>query len=328
MEHRHDDVGVLGLGRIQPVENCGGIHLAVVGVIVGVEEVHAVLGIEGQTHVVEALGEGDEGDLNSVDLPDDVAAGGAGVAGVGTHRVDAGGVEDIDGGGQAAESVHNGIGVGGLENVEADVAEILRQDVRRVEVRRGAGIAGVRRGATEIEFQIAHGEVGAGGVGLDGRERISEIVGHILLLRGVDLGLVDHDIAHGGQSGGLVRVNRRRLYHRRLLNVHLLILCWRFLFSGATANDQKDNQNENQRCDAQGNPLFDFMLALHFQALEPTAFQHFFVALIFFKILAGHSDPSLLNELLFIIQYFAKFLNYFFGVAPIYENVTWGLAKE
>ena len=328
MEHGYNDIGIGGLGGIHPLENAGGIDDLVVGIVVGIEKIHAVLRVEGQRHVVDTLGKGDKGELDAVDLPGNHAAGGAGVRGVGAHGVNPGLVEQAHGGGEAVDAVHNGIGVGGLENVEADVTEVLRQNFRCIEVGRGGGAAGIGRGAQHIELQIAHGDVGTGGVGRDGREGVLEVIGEVILLGGVDLALIGHDVAHGGQGGGDIGISGRRSDHFFLLLIVLLGILGLFLLpAGAAPDNEQNNHDEYQKSDTQHNSLLDLPLPLHFQALEPPAFQHLFIALIFIKLTSGHADPSLVNLILFIIQYFSQILNEFFGFPPTSLEIGWGLGE-
>ena len=316
VQHGDDDVGGFGLGGVQPVHDAGGIDDAVVGVVVRIEKVHTVFRVQRQRHIVQALGKGDEGDLDAVDFPDHIAAGGAGVPEMGADRFDPGGVEDIHGGGQTVDAVHNRVGVGRLEDVKADVRQILGQNIRRVEIGRGPGIAGIGRRAAEVQLQIAHGQIRAGGICLDGREAIGKVIGGILLLSGVNLVLIHHNIAHGGQGGGFIRLHRLGLFRLRRRRRHDLLLR-RLLFSRAAADDQHHGQNQNQGCRAEYNSLLDFVLSLHFQTLETALLQHLFIALVLIILLVGHGIPSLVEELLFIIQYFTEFLNYFFVVPPI-----------
>ena len=242
VQHGDDDVGGFGLGGVQPVHDAGGIDDAVVGVVVRIEKVHTVFRVQRQRHIVQALGKGDEGDLDAVDFPDHIAAGGAGVTEMGADCFDPGGVEDIHGGGQTVDAVHNRVGVGRLEDVKADIRQILGQNIRRVEIGRGPGIAGIGRRTAEVQLQIAHGQICAGGIRLDGREAIGKVIGGVLLLGGVDLVLIHHDIAHGGQGGGFIRLHRLGLFRHRRRRRHNLLLR-RLLFGRAAADDQHHGQN-------------------------------------------------------------------------------------
>ena len=192
------------------------------------------------------------------------------------------------------------------DNIEALFLERQRQRLRRAEVRTAAV-----RLAAEVQLQIADRQIRAHGQRGNGREAGGEIIAAVGLLRGVDLLVVDHDVADRRQCDDGIRLVGR-LLRGIILRIGLRGLLHGVLLSGlaalAAADDQDDNKDQNNGKHAQNDPLLHLATALLLKTLEPPRLQHLLIA---FKFLIFHKASSL-SDIHYQYTIFCPFAQSFF----------------
>ena len=129
VEHSHGDIRLLGGNLTENAGNALLVHLLIVGIVVGVQQVHAVLTARRKAHAAQALGKGHKGHLNALNIADGIAAGFVEIrgGGVGSQRLHARSADIIQGGVQADEAIIDGIGVRHLNQVHAYTFQIGQQ---------------------------------------------------------------------------------------------------------------------------------------------------------------------------------------------------------
>ena len=175
VEHGDGDVRLFCSRIFQHLGDAVGVNGLVGGVIVGVEQIHAVFTAGRQAHTAEALGEGHEGHLDALGFTDGVALGPVEIilAGIGTQGFHACIVDGSEGGFQADEAVVDGTGIGHLHQVHAAAAQGIQQAIG---CRGPLGAIGLTH---DVAFQIQHRQVCLGKQGSHVDEGPGEIVaGH------------------------------------------------------------------------------------------------------------------------------------------------------
>ena len=190
--------------------------------------------------------------------------------------VDADGIEVFDGAFQAGNAVLDAVGVGGLDKIKAFFLERQRQCLRRAEVRTAAV-----RLAAEVQLQIADREVRAHRQRRNSGEAVGKIVASVCLLCGVDLLVIDHDVADGGKCNNGVRLRIGDLRGGRVLHRDGLRLAARVLSALAAACDQHDREDQDHNEHAENDALLKPAAALLLQTAQTALLQHLVVT---FKI--------------------------------------------
>ena len=238
MEHRDNHIRLQGLRRVHRVQNRRFVDLVEIGRVIRVEHVHRVLLALRERQVVESLCVGDERDFHAVDVFEQhpTKARLVILRRVRSHVGDPRRVEILDRASEAGKPILNGIRVCRLQNVKADGAQGPGQRLRRAEI----GLPGIRR-AAEVELQIPDRQIRRHCASRDGGKARGEIVRAVTLQRGLQLFVIHHDIAHGRNRDGRVRLGRdNRLRYIGLRYVFSRLL--RLLLAGAAAT-----HDQNQR---------------------------------------------------------------------------------
>ena len=277
VDHGYNDVGVFGLGGLHGGSDARGVDGVIGGGVVGVQQVHAVFRTLGDRQVVDALGKADKGHPNAVDLFDHhlilrLVLGGR-IGAQGGHAVFP---DNLDGALQSRHTVLDGIGVGRLQDIHAETGQGGSQGFRGTEIGIPGGFP------AEIGLEVGNGHVGGGQHGADGSQGRQEIVGAVGFLGVGQLGVVNHDITHGGKGGRGGRRQGRGIVGVLLLLLLLLgiVVGGRRFFAAAAAGNKDDDQKNHQGGQAQNDALADNAPPFGLNAFETAGLQALFIALV------------------------------------------------
>ena len=237
MEHRDNHIRLQSLRRIHRVQNRRLVDFIEIGRVVLIEHVHRVFLALRKRQIVEPLRISDERDFHAVDVFEQhpTKARLVILRRVRSHVGNPRRVEILDRASEAGKPILNGIRVCRLQNVKADRVERLGQRLRRAEI----GLSGIRF-AAEVELQIPDRQIRRHCASRDGGKARGEIVRAVTLQRGLQLFVIHHDIAHGRNRHGRIRLgwNGRLRYIRLRRILRCLLRLLRFFAGAATAHDQ------------------------------------------------------------------------------------------